>query len=197
MSVSSKQQELQQLEIDFNGKKLQLEKNFEKNSVDIYLTSYNKNFRGSVVLEEIVSQIPLFEDYNIQEVFDVIKEQKLENYSLIEEVGKYYLTIKILILKREKKLNINLVAFEKTFEKTNSEKGNKNTINNYINDLPKKNIASNGSIPIPPPPPPPKLNSKGGGSTYIPPPPPPPPPKLNSKGGGSSYILFGENKKKI
>ena len=75
MSISSKQQELQQLEIDFNGKKLQLEKNFEKNSVDIYLTSYNKNFRGRVVLEEIVSQIPLFEDYNIQEVFDVIKDK--------------------------------------------------------------------------------------------------------------------------
>ena len=57
--------------------------------------------------------MPAFEDYNIQEVFEIINEQKIENYSLIEESGKYSLNIKFIILKKEKIIKINLEKIEK------------------------------------------------------------------------------------
>ena len=79
------EQSSQKGEIDQNGKKLNLEIKIENDLIIFYLSSIDfNNFKGSLTLEEIISQVPALEDYNIQEVFEIINEQKIEDYSLIE-----------------------------------------------------------------------------------------------------------------
>ena len=77
--------------------------------------------KGSISLESIISQIPAFEDYTIQEVYEVIKELASDKYSLTEESGKYELALKIIVLKKEKKLSFILEEYQKTKEDIISE----------------------------------------------------------------------------
>ena len=73
--------------------------------------------------------MPAFEDYNIQEVFEIINESKIENYFLIEEPGKYSLNIKFIILKKEKIIKIILEKIEKPKEQIISELQNIKNMN--------------------------------------------------------------------
>ncbi len=57
-------------DVEFKGKKYKLEKKLENNAVSFYFESEDcKNFKGSLSLEETISQISLFKDYNIEEIF--------------------------------------------------------------------------------------------------------------------------------
>ena len=97
------------IEINFNGKNIKVKSKIEKGSIEFFLTLTEfKNLKGSISLELIVSQMPAFEDYTIQEVYEVIKELASDKYLLTEESGKYELTLKIIVLQKEKKLSFIL-----------------------------------------------------------------------------------------
>ena len=187
----------QESSLFFKGKKFKLEKKVEDDLIKIYLASEDfKNFKGSISLKEIVSQIPIFEDYNIQEVFDIIDELKSENYSLIEEKGKFLLIIIFKVLKKEKKLKICLSEFKKTKMQIISElefikiqniikiaklKEKLNIISKLDLDASsKKGISYSNSNLSPNPSKLPQKETPQKKNNYIPPPPPPPPPLPNN-----------------
>jgi len=115
---STPSQPAEKIQIEFNSHKINIDKKLENDSINFYLSStYFKDFKGSLTLDDIVSKIPAFEDYNIQESFDIINEIKPDQYSLTEESGKFCLVIKLIVLKKEKKLQINLEELQKSKEK--------------------------------------------------------------------------------
>ena len=101
--------------INFEGKKLFLKIKVENDNVCIYLTSKDfKNLKGSLSLENAKSQIHAFEDFTIQEVSNAMNGLQSEKHSLKEESGKYALTIKLKVLRKEKPLKIDLEEFQKS-----------------------------------------------------------------------------------
>lgn len=114
---STPSQPAEKIQIEFNSHKINIDKKLENDSINFYLSSTSfKDFKGSLTLDDIVSKIPAFEDYNIQESFDIINEIKPDQYSLTEESGKFFLVIKLIVLKKEKKLQINLEELQKSKE---------------------------------------------------------------------------------
>ena len=114
---STPSQPAEKIQIEFNSHKINIDKKLENDSINFYLSSTSfKDFKGSLTLDDIVSNIPAFEDYNIQESFDIINEIKPDQYSLTEESGKFCLVIKLIVLKKEKKLQINLEELQKSKE---------------------------------------------------------------------------------
>ena len=114
---STPSQPAEKIQIEFNSHKINIDKKLENDSINFYLSSTSfKDFKGSLTLDDIVSKIPAFEDYNIQESFDIINEIKPDQYSLTEESGKICLVIKLIVLKKEKKLQINLEELQKSKE---------------------------------------------------------------------------------
>ena len=114
---STPSQPAEKIQIEFDSHKINIDKKLENDSINFYLSSTSfKDFKGSLTLDDIVSKIPAFEDYNIQESFDIIKEIKPDQYSLTEESGKICLVIKLIVLKKEKKLQINLEELQKSKE---------------------------------------------------------------------------------
>ena len=128
------------IEIKFNNHKLNLDKKLENDMINFYLTSISfKDFKGSLSLDDIVSKIPAFEDYNLQESFDIINEIKPDQYSLIEESGKFILVIKLIVLKKEKNLKINLEELQKSKQKIIADlEATKRVNNTKINELKEK-----------------------------------------------------------
>ena len=113
---------MSKIDVEFNSYKFNIEIKIESNYINFFILSNNyKNFKGCLSLEEIISQISLFEDYNIQETYEILKELKSENFILNENSGKYKLNIKINILKKEKILQVELIEFEKTKDQIISE----------------------------------------------------------------------------
>ena len=89
---------MSKIEIEFNSYKFNIEIKIEANCINFFILSNNfKNFQGSLSLEEIISQISLFEDYNIQEIYEILNELNSEKFILNEYSGKYQLNIKINI----------------------------------------------------------------------------------------------------
>ena len=114
---STPSQPAEKIQIEFDSHKINIDKKLENDSINFYLSSTSfKDFKGSLTLDDIVSKIPAFEDYNIQESFDIINEIKPDQYSLTEESGKFCLVIKLIVLKKEKKLQINLEELQKSKE---------------------------------------------------------------------------------
>ena len=114
---STPSQPAEKIQIEFDSHKINIDKKLENDSINFYLSSTSfKDFKGSLTLDDIVSKIPAFEDYNIQESFDIINEIKPDQYSLTEESGKICLVIKLIVLKKEKKLQINLEELQKSKE---------------------------------------------------------------------------------
>ena len=108
-------QDADKIEIIFNGNKLKLDKKLENDLINFHLSSVLfKNFKASLSLEDAISKLRAFEDYDIKECFDIINEDiKPEDYSLIEESGKFYLVAKIMLLKKEIKIKFELEEVKK------------------------------------------------------------------------------------
>ena len=62
-------------------------------------------------------------------MFVLINDLKSENYSLKEESGKFELTFKIKVLRKEKPLKLNLEEFQKTKDYIISELNDKKSSN--------------------------------------------------------------------
>ena len=133
---------MSKIEIEFNSYKFNIEIKIEANCINFFILSNNfKNFQGSLSLEEIISQISLFEDYNIQEIYEILNELNSEKFILNEYSGKYQLNIKINILKKEKILKVELVEFEKTKDQLISDLQNiKSENNSKITNLKEKYV---------------------------------------------------------
>ena len=131
---------MSKIEIEFNSYKFNIEIKIESNCINFFILSHNfKNFQGCLSFEEIISQISLFEDYNIQEIYEILKELNSEKFILNENSGKYQLNIKINILKKEKILKVELVEFEKTKDQLISDLQNiKSENNSKITNLKEK-----------------------------------------------------------
>ena len=113
---------MSKFEIDFNEHKFKLETKLENEKINFILTSENfKSLKGTLSLEQIISQVPLFEDNNLEESYEIINDLKSSNFSLIEDSEKYKLNIKITILKKEKNLQVDLTEFTKTKDQIISE----------------------------------------------------------------------------
>ena len=114
-NTQQKSQDADKIEIIFNGNKLKLDKKLENDLINFHLSSVLfKNFKASLSLEDAISKLRAFEDYDIKECFDIINEDiKPEDYSLIEESGKFYLVAKIMLLKKEIKIKFELEEVKK------------------------------------------------------------------------------------
>ena len=137
---STPSQPAEKIQIEFDSHKINIDKKLENDSINFYLSSTSfKDFKGSLTLDDIVSKIPAFEDYNIQESFDIINEIKPDQYSLTEESGKFCLVIKLIVLKKEKKLQINLEELQKSKEQVIADlEAIKRENNTKINELKEK-----------------------------------------------------------
>lgn len=110
-----KEEKNQSTEINFKRKKFLFKIILEKDNICFYLTSKDfKNLKGNLSLEKAISQIHSFEIFSIQEVFNAVKDLAHEKYSLSEDSGKYELTIKLKVLRKEKPLKIDLEEFQKS-----------------------------------------------------------------------------------
>ena len=101
------------IEISFEEKIYKLDIQTENDSL-IFTLSYGnfKSFEGKINLESIIGQIPLLEDNTIEECLEVINDITSEDYELTKEANKYKLSIKIVILKKENKLVIDMTKLE-------------------------------------------------------------------------------------
>ena len=101
------------IEISFEEKIYKLDIQTENDTL-IFTLSFGefKSFEGKINLESIIGQIPLLEDNTIEECLEVINEITSENFELTKEADKYKLLIKIVILKKENKLVIDMNKLE-------------------------------------------------------------------------------------
>jgi hypothetical protein len=101
------------IEISFEEKIYKLDIQTENDTL-IFTLSFGefKSFEGKINLESIIGQIPLLEDNTIEECLEVINDITSEDYELTKEANKYKLSIKIVILKKENKLVIDMTKLE-------------------------------------------------------------------------------------
>ena len=98
---------------------------------NIFLNNELK-YKGDIFLDKIQSQIKAFLDYNINEIYEEIKQLNFNNFSLKKEKNKYKLIIEILVLRKKKNIIIDLNENKKDLIKE--------TINNYEKIIKEKDI---------------------------------------------------------
>ena len=121
--------------IEYEGKiyncKFQI---IEEESIDISIFLLNSLiFKGNITLEKIKMQIFYFSQSNINEIYEEIIQLDFDNFSIIKENDKYKLKIKLIFMKKEKYLLIDLIE--------NKDKNliNNDIINYYENIIKEKN----------------------------------------------------------
>ena len=101
---------LKNIELNFEGNFFSCELKPESNdsiTCNIYQNSL-LNFEGKITLKDVYAQINAFEDYSMEELFNILKEIEKEKFELVNSYNKYNLKILIKVLKKEKELNIPL-----------------------------------------------------------------------------------------
>ena len=66
------------------------------------------NFEGKITLKDIYSQIPAFDEYSMEEIFNVLNEVEKDKFELVNSSNQYKLKIMIQVIKKMKELNIPL-----------------------------------------------------------------------------------------
>ena len=103
------------IEINLEGKIYKLDIKTENDTLIFTLSLGEfKSFKGKINLESIIEQIPLLEDSTIEECLEVINDITSENFEIIKESDKYKLNIKIVILKKENRLVIDMNKLEQS-----------------------------------------------------------------------------------
>lgn len=105
------------IEINFEDKAFNLGVQYENDSFEFTLICKDfKKLKGIISRDSIISQLPLFEDYNGEEILEIFKElDENSKYEIIKESDdKYKLIFKIKILKKNYKLTIDLTELKKT-----------------------------------------------------------------------------------
>ena len=108
----------------------------------LYIT-INKNnniYKGNITLSKIRNQIQIFNDYNINEIFEEILKLNNDNFKLLKEKDdKYKLTIKFIIISLKTYLYIDL------YNNNNIDK-NELLLENKLNKQNKNNLYNNFDI---------------------------------------------------
>ena len=89
-------------------------------------------FKGSINLDQIITQIKNLVDFNINEIFEEIDSLDSSSFSISKDSDKYLLKIKLKIFKKEKNLLIDLE------ENKNINLTNRDIINYYENIIKSK-----------------------------------------------------------
>ena len=92
------------VEVNFEGNFYSCELKPESNdsiTCNVYLNSF-LNFEGKIILKDDYAQIIAFEDYSMEELFNILKEIEKEKFELVNSYNKYNLKILIKVLKKEK-----------------------------------------------------------------------------------------------
>ena len=101
---------LKKVELKFKGNSYSCELKPETNDTiicNIYKINL-LNFEGKITLKDVYKQIIAFEDYTMEELFNILKDIEKEKFELVNSSNKYNLKILIKVLKKEKELNIPL-----------------------------------------------------------------------------------------
>ena len=101
---------LKNVELNFEGISYSCELKPDTNDAiicNIYKISF-LNFEGKITLKDVYTQIIAFEDYSMEELFNILKDIEKEKFEIVNSSNKYNLKILIKILKKEKELNIPL-----------------------------------------------------------------------------------------
>ena len=101
---------LKKIDITFEDKSYSCEIKAENNesiTIKIYQDSL-QNFEGKITLKEIYSQIPAFDDYTMEELFNILNDLEKESLELLNSSNQFKLKIKIKVLKKIKELIITL-----------------------------------------------------------------------------------------
>ena len=65
-------------------------------------------YEGRISLSNIQNQLPVFNDYQLEEIFYIISRLNISSFKLIKELNKFILKIEFNILNRKKYLSIIL-----------------------------------------------------------------------------------------
>jgi len=101
---------LKKTQIDFDGKSYACEISPENNE-SIIIKIYQDgllNFVGKLSLKEIYSQIPAFDEYSMEEIFNVLNDIEKDKFEIINLSNQFQLKIMIKVLKKLKELSFIL-----------------------------------------------------------------------------------------
>ena len=66
------------------------------------------NFEGKLSLKELYSQIPAFDEYSMEEIFNVLNDIEKDKFEIINSSNQLKLKIMIKVIKKLKELSIIL-----------------------------------------------------------------------------------------
>jgi hypothetical protein len=101
---------LKNVEIVFEGNSYSCELKPDTNdsiACNIYQNGL-PNFEGKITLKDIYSQIPAFDEYSMEEIFNVLNDVEKDKFELVNSSNQYKLKIMIQVIKKMKELNIPL-----------------------------------------------------------------------------------------
>ena len=126
------------------------EKNYEckieaKDDQNISISFINEGlvkFNGNITLKDIYEKLPVFEDYTMKELFEILIELKDDKFQIIKENDKYKLNILIKVLNKEKTLSIDITEVTQSEDDLikfliNEIKSQEERISNLENELKK------------------------------------------------------------
>ena len=99
-------------------------------------------FNADITLKEIYEKLPVFEDYTMKELFEILIELKDDKFQIIKENDKYKLNILIKVLNKEKTLSIDITEVTQSEDDLikfliNEVKSQEERISNLENELKK------------------------------------------------------------
>ena len=99
-------------------------------------------FNGNITLKDIYEKLPVFEDYTMKELFEILIELKDDKFQIIKENDKYKLNILIKVLNKEKTLSIDITEVTHSEDDLikfliNEVKSQEERISNLENELKK------------------------------------------------------------
>ena len=97
-------------------------------------------FNGNITLKDIYEKLPVFEDYTMKELFEILIELKDDKFQIIKENDKYKLNILIKVLNKEKTLSIDITEVTQSEDDLikfliNEVKSQEERISNLENEL--------------------------------------------------------------
>ena len=117
----------------------------EKDDQNISISFKNEGlvkFNGNITLKDIYEKLPVFEDYTMKELFEILIELKDDKFQIIKENDKYKLNILIKVLNKEKTLSIDITEVTQSEDDLikfliNEVKSQEERISNLENELKK------------------------------------------------------------
>ena len=119
-----------------------IESKDEQNINISFISEGFAKFNADITLKEIYEKLPVFEDYTMKELFEILIELKDDKFQIIKENDKYKLNILIKVLNKEKTLSIDITEVTQSEDDLikfliNEVKSQEERISNLENELKK------------------------------------------------------------